>query len=130
MIVVDASCVIHLVLQLPASSTVARRLFDGKNLLAAPALVDVEVCHVLRKYWIAREITASRVSEAIDALNALPIVRHSHAALLDRIWQWRNNVSAYDAAYAALAETLDATLITCDKKLAASLGRKIQVEVY
>ncbi len=130
MIVVDASCVIESLLNTPVGGVIAGRLLGGAELLVAPALLDVEVCHVLRRYWLAGKLSTERGHEAVDALQSLPIVRYLHDDLIDRIWQWRANLKGYDAAYVALAEVLDAPLATCDKKLAAAVGGGIQVEVF
>jgi len=129
-IVVDASGVLELLLHRPAQPALMQRLSADEGSLNAPALLDVEVCHVLRRCWLNRELSAQRGREALDAFSALPIQRVPHAQLLNRMWQWRTNLSAYDAAYVALAEALDATLITCDRKLAAALQGKLAVEVF
>jgi predicted nucleic acid-binding protein len=65
---------------------------------------------------------------ALDDLLALPIRRHSHRLLLDRVWALRNNLSAYDAFYVALAEVLDAPLITRDGRLARTKGHKARIQ--
>ena len=130
MIIVDASCVIESLLNTPTGGIIAERLFGGTEPLAAPALLDVEACSVLRRYWLGGQLSTERGREAIDVLQTLPIVRFLHADLIDRIWQLRANLKGYDAAYVALAEALDAPLATCDKKLAAAVGRRIHVEVF
>lgn len=123
MIVVDASVVVEVLLGTAAGRAVEGRLFDRLAALQAPHLMDVEVAHVLRRYAAAGELTPARAAEAVEDLRDLPITRHEHTILLPRIWQLRHNATACDAAYLALAEALDATLVTRDAKLARAAGR-------
>ena len=123
MTVVDASVVIEVLLGTPAGRAVEGRLFDRRAELHAPHLLDVEVAQVLRRYGASGDLTPGRAAEAIADLADLPITRHEHVLLLPRIWQLRHNLTAYDAAYVALADALDATLLTRDAKLARAGGR-------
>ena len=125
MIIVDASVVLEVLLGTAAGRRAEAVLFDHDAALHAPHLLDVEVAQVLRRYAAAGEIKPGRAAEALDDLADLPITRHEHVLLLPRIWQLRHNVTAYDAAYLALADVLDATLVTRDAKLAraAKSGR-------
>ena len=91
-------------------------------ILSAPHLLDVEVAQALRRYARDRLLTPREAAAALDNLRALDIERHGHEALLDRVWALRDNLTAYDAVYVALAEALGTTLITCDRKLARSPG--------
>ena len=118
MIVIDASVVLEVLLGTAAGCRAEEVLFDHDTALHAPHLLDVEVAQVLRRYAAAGEIKPGRAAEALDDLADLPITRHEHVLLLPRIWQLRHNVTAYDAAYLALADLLDATLMTRDAKLA------------
>ena len=127
---IDASAVIAMLLRLDQGDLIVDRVFTGSETLHAPHLVDVEVSQVVRRYWRAGDITAARGDEAIRDLADLPIERHSHEPLLKRIWQLRHNATAYDAAYVALAEGLDAVLVTLDKGLAGIPGVRISVEVF
>ncbi len=129
MIVIDASAVIAILLRLPNSERVSDRLFRAGETLHAPHLMDVEVAQVVRRYWRAREISSGRGEEALSDLAELPIARHSHEPLLNRIWQLRQNATAYDSAYIALAEGLDATLVTLDMALSRVPGVRAAVEV-
>jgi predicted nucleic acid-binding protein len=86
------------------------------------------VAQVLRRYGASGDLTPGRGAEAIADLADLPITRHEHVVLLPRMWQLRHNLTAYDAAYVALAEALEATLLTRDAKLARAAGRA-RVEV-
>ena len=129
MIVVDASAAVEVLLRLNAADALMERLFGSREALHAPELLDVEVTQVVRRYVLAGDISAARGLEAVTDLAALPVRRHGHAQLLDRVWQLRNNLSAYDATYVALAEALDATLITRDSALARVPGVRLDVEV-
>lgn len=122
MIVVDASAALEVLLQTPAAPRIEARLFAPGETLHAPHLLDLEVVHVLRRYEAARVIDAQRGQEAIDDLTAWPLTRYAHDLFLTRIWALRHNLTAYDAAYVALAETLQVTLVTRDTRLAASVG--------
>jgi predicted nucleic acid-binding protein len=98
--------------------------------LHAPHLLDVEVAQVLRRYSVAGNITPERGRQALTDLVDFPIHRSPHDVLLPRIWELRHNVTAYDAAYLALAEALAAPLVTCDARLASAPGHAARVEVY
>ena len=124
MIVVDASAALEVLLQTPAAPRIEARLFAPGETLHTPHLLDLEVVHVLRRYEAARVIDAQRGHEAIDDLTAWPLVRYPHDLFLGRIWALRHNLTAYDAVYVALAETLQVTLVTCDTRLAASVGHR------
>lgn len=129
MIVVDASAVLELLLRTPASRVVETRLFDGRETLHAPHLLDVEVAQVIRRYASKSEIAPERGREVLVDLVDLPLRRYPHDILLPRIWELRENLTAYDAAYVALAEALEAPLLTRDKRLAGSPGLAARVEL-
>jgi len=128
LIVVDASAVIELLLNTADGDAIADRLFDPAESLAAPHLLDVEVLQVLRRYSIAGEIDSKRGQQAIEDLGDLPITRYPHDLFLCRIWDLRQNITAYDAVYVALAEALGANLLTRDERLAAAPGHKATIE--
>ena len=111
-----------------AAPAVERRLFDERESLHAPHLVDLEVAQALRRYAASGQISGDRGREALNDLAALRLVRWPHDALIPRIWTLRENLTAYDAAYVALAEALDAPLLTRDRRLAASSGHRAKVE--
>ena len=129
MIVVDASVAIDVLLQVKGAEVLMERIFVDGETLHAPHLLDVEVAQVIRRYWRAGEITPARGAQALQDLGDLPISRYTHEPLLDRVWQLRANATAYDAAYLALAEALDAVLITRDNALARVPGIRVLVEV-
>src|SRR5690606_30434058 len=113
-IVVDASVVAELLLAGSSGDVFLDRLL-GHNDLYAPELMDVEVLHVLRRALARQDLSALRAQQSVVLLEALPIIRVGHEALRARIWQLRENLSAYDATYVALAEGLNATLLTRDR---------------
>ena len=118
MIVVDASVVIEVLLRLETADAVLDRIFASGETLHAPQLIDVEVAQVIRRYWRAGDISARRGAEAVQDLVDLPVQRYAHEPLIARVWELRHNVAAYDATYIALAEALDAPLLTRDRALA------------
>ena len=118
MIVVDASVILDLILAQSAAEMIGQRLFAPAETLHAPELLDLEVLQVLRRHWRAGSLSASRGEIAVADLDDLPVIRHPHGELVERIWQLRADVTAYDAAYLALAEALDAPLVTQDARLA------------
>jgi predicted nucleic acid-binding protein len=128
-IVVDASAVAEVLLRWPAAAAVEHRIHDLRESLHAPYLIDVEVANVVRRYAARGEIDAGRGPAAIEDLADFPMHRHPHVPLLHRIWELRHNVTAYDAAYVALAEVLGAPLVTRDARLAASSGHRAQIEL-
>jgi predicted nucleic acid-binding protein len=129
MIVVDASAIAELLLQTELGSRVERRLYSNDEDLHAPHLLDVEVLSALRRLVHAREVDANRAEEAIQDLQLLRIIRHGHLDLTPRAWELRQNFTAYDAIYVALAESLDATVLTCDQPFAGASKRLARVEL-
>jgi predicted nucleic acid-binding protein len=127
-IVLDASAVVELLLDTVAGRRVAMLIDDPALAIHAPHLIDVETISVLRRFARDGVIDDEEAASAIADLLALDLQRHSHEALLERAWALRKNISAYDAVYVALAEALDATLVTCDKRLARA-GVKLRIEV-
>jgi predicted nucleic acid-binding protein len=128
-IVTDASVVLELLLRTTAADAVETRLFNRGETLHAPHLLDVEVAQVLRRYAGRGEISAARGRLTLGLLVRLPIERYAHEPLLARIWALRANLTAYDAAYVALAEALGATLLTRDERLAAAPGSRATIEL-
>lgn len=129
MIVLDASAAIDWMLQTAAGQRVDKRIFSQNESLHSPHLVDLEVAQVLRRLVREQAVSVYRADEAIRDLLDLRITRYPHSVLLPRIWQLRGNFSAYDAAYVVLAETLGATLLTRDTRLASASGHHATVEL-
>jgi predicted nucleic acid-binding protein len=128
-IVVDASALLECLLQTPLGARVEARLFRGEAELHVPHLVDVEIAQGLRRLVRTGEVSPARAKEAIEDLDDLDLHRHPHTDLLRRAWTLRANVGAYDAMYVALAEALDAPLVTSDGPLAAASGHAARIEV-
>ena len=105
-----------------------RFIFADSETLHAPHLIDLEIAQVLRRYVRSAAISAERGAEALADLVDFPLTRYPHHVLLPRIWQMRHGLTAYDAAYLALAEALEAPLLTRDRAL-ARVSRRIRVEV-
>ncbi len=129
MIVADASAILELLLQSDAASAIESRLFAGGEAIHVPALLDLEVAQVLRRYVLRADMTAARAGMALDLLQGFPMERHLHESLLGRIWELRENFTVYDACYVALAEGLRATLVTCDARLAKAPGIRAPIEL-
>lgn len=129
MIVVDASAVLDLLLNRKVAEALRDRFFQRGQSLHAPHLIDVEVLHVLRRYNRSGEMGDDRAEEAVQNHLALPIERYSHELLAGRMWQLRGNLTAYDAAYVALAEVLQAKLVTTDARLARAPGARRVAEL-
>ena len=129
MIVLDASVVIEVLLQTDDGVAITDRLLSAADTLHAPHLIDVEVAQVLRRYVARGELEAARAKQALDVLSVFPLARYGHEPLLDRIWALRDNLTAYDAAYVALADGLRATLLTRDRRLASAARMAGVVEV-
>lgn len=124
MIVLDASAVLELLLGTPSGVEVRAHVADAGTALHVPHLLDVEVAQVLRRYVRDGQLRSDEAAEALRDLRDLDLTRHAHEPLLDRIWALRHNFSAYDAAYVALAEMLDASLVTSDRRLAHAPGMR------
>ncbi len=128
MIVLDASALVELLVGTATGRIVATRIADPAVGLHVPHLADVEVAQALRRYVRDGDLDVPDAEAALDDLRALDVQRHSHEPLLDRVWELRDNVSAYDAVYVALAEALDAVLVTCDGPLARASNVDAQIE--
>jgi predicted nucleic acid-binding protein len=129
MIVVDASALLEFLLQSPLGTRVEARLFRDEDELHSPHLIDVEVTQGLRRLVRAGEVSPGRAAEAIEDLVDLDLHRHAHLDLLIRAWKLRENLTAYDAMYVALAEAIDATMVTCDAPLAKAPSHIVTIEV-
>lgn len=129
MIVLDASALVELLLGTERGRTIAARIADPTLGLHVPHLLDVEITQTLRRYVRDGEVDATEAASALEDLHALDLERHAHEPLLDRMWALRQNLTAYDAAYVALAEALDTMVLTCDRKLARAPGMADRVEL-
>jgi predicted nucleic acid-binding protein len=120
MLVLDASAVAELLLGRAGARSVGQQITEHDFDLHAPHLLDVELLSVLRRIVTAGEATPERAEEALDDLLALPLERYPHDVLVRRAWEHRDNFSAYDATYLALAEALPhaAPILTADGRFA------------
>jgi predicted nucleic acid-binding protein len=129
LIILDASAVLELLLRTPVATKIEQRIFSRGVTLHAPHLLDVEVTQGLRRYHFQRALSARRANQALEDFGDLAISRYPHNLFLPQAWALRNNLSAYDAVYIALAEALDAVLLTCDRRLANAHGHHARVEL-
>jgi predicted nucleic acid-binding protein len=130
MIVLDASAVVDWLLQTPTGQRIEERIYARNDTLHTVHLLDVEFAQVLRRLVREGALTRKRAEEAIEDLTAVRVTRYAPILLIPRIWQLRQNLSAYDAAYVALAEVLHAPLITRDQRIAAAHGHAAAIEVF
>lgn len=128
-VVVDASVLVNVLADDAANGRRARAELRAAGDVAAPDLVDVETVAVLRRHWLAGTLSARRFAAAIEDLEMLAIDRYPTLGLMRRAYELRANVSAYDAAYVALAETLGCALLTADGRLANAPGKRCAVRV-
>ncbi len=119
---------LELLLLTPVASEIEKRVFAEEETLHAPHLIDLEVAQVLGRYCASGELDAERGEQALTDLADLPLTRYPHDLFLPRIWELRRHVTAYDAAYLALAEALPAPLLTLDARLAALADLEALVE--
>jgi predicted nucleic acid-binding protein len=117
-VVVDASAVVEYLLQSKRGAEVQATVENPAVELHAPALCDIELASALRALLAANRLALARAREVVEDYADLCVERHGHLDLLERILTLRNNMSAYDATYVALAEGLQAELLTCDEPLA------------
>lgn len=127
MLVVDASCLYEVVADAELAEVVRRRLgADAEH--AAPHVVDVEVLGVIRRDHMLGRLDRTAASQAVGDLRDWPGERFGHQPLLERAWELRTTVRSWDGLYVALAEALEATLVTLDGRLAATTGPRCRIE--
>ncbi|MGH8285789.1 MAG: type II toxin-antitoxin system VapC family toxin [Steroidobacteraceae bacterium] len=129
MIVIDASALLELLLGTDRAERIGTRALAYRERLHAPHLLDIEITQALRRLVQLKDITPARAEQALDDLAGFILVRYAHRGLLPRIWQLRESLTAYDGAYVALAEALEAPLLTCDAKLGRSHGHAARIEL-
>lgn len=128
MIVVDASVLANALADDADDGRLSRARLTSGGDLVAPDVIDVETASVLKRRWLAADLTARRFSAAIDYLEDLPLTRFPTLPLMRWAYELRSNVTTYDAAY-ALAEQLDCVLVTADGRLARAPGLRCPVDV-
>jgi predicted nucleic acid-binding protein len=129
MLVVDAGCLFELVAATPDAEPIRGRLIDDQE-WAAPHAVDVEVYGLIRQQYRGGRLDLSAATQAVTELAEWPGERFTHRLFLQRAWELRDNVRGWDAMYVALAEALDATLLTTDARLARAAGPRCQIECF
>ena len=131
MIVLDASAVIDVLVESGSGvEDIRERIEEPGQSLHVPHLMDLEVLQTLRRYVLHGTLSPERSDKAFERLTDIAFERYPHASLLRRIWELKDNLTAYDATYVALAEALDAPLVTRDARLARAPGIRAEVEVY
>ncbi len=129
-VVADASAVVEVLMATPRGLAIADILFGAGHPVAAPHLLDVEVLHVIRRFVRTNQLSAARAEQTLEDLGALAIARYGHEPLRPAMWRLRNALTAYDAAYVALAELLDGSIVTCDARLARSQGHVVTFRLF
>ena len=130
MLVPDASLVVDLLVDGGDRGAWAADRISSAGSLHAPHLLDLEVVSALRNRVARGELSTRRAAEALDDFEKLPVRRYPATPLLERIWQLRNRLTSYDAAYVSLAEALDVPLVTTDQRLARAGGHRAQVVAF
>ncbi len=128
MIVVDASIIASALGDDGPDGERARSRVAGERLFA-PELVDLEVASAWRRSALARRLGGTLAREALADLAALPLARAPHHPFMSRIWELRENLTPYDAAYVALSEGLETTLLTADRRLTRAPGVHCEIEL-
>jgi predicted nucleic acid-binding protein len=128
MLVVDASCLYEVLVGKPESERIRARLAADPDHVA-PHVVDVEVFSVIRRDFLLGLLDATAANQAVQDLQDWPGERFEHRPLLERAWELRGHVRGWDAMYVALAESLDAALITTDERRQRAAGLRCPVEV-
>jgi predicted nucleic acid-binding protein len=128
-IVVDASIIVEMLFRRPSGRVAETRFFEEGQTIHAPHLIDVEVGSALRRCARTGVAEPQRCEEALADFTNLSLRRYPHTILLQRMWWLRANLSAYDATYVALAEVLDAPLLTHDRRLAGATGHDARIEL-
>lgn len=121
MLVVDTSAVLAALASRPPEPTLLTRLANDGD-LHAPHLIDIEILNALRGLVRSGQLSQDRAQDVRTDVEDLAITRYGHQPLADRVWALRHNLTAYDAAFVALADTLEVPLVTCDARLANAPG--------
>ena len=128
MLVIDASALFEVVADTPLAEQVRSRISQDEE-RAAPHVIDVEVLGIIRREYLRGALDRTAAYMAVQNLRDWPVQRIGHRFLLDRAWELRDNVRGWDAFYVALAELVDATLLTLDARLSRAPGLECNIEV-
>jgi predicted nucleic acid-binding protein len=126
--VIDASAIIELITGPRPDQELRRTALTTQG--AAPELIDLEAASMIRRAVISGQVPAEVGRTRLQAVSDTPITRTAHRPLLSRVWELRHAITAYDAAYVALAEQLGVPLLTCDAKLGGANGHRAEIVVY
>jgi predicted nucleic acid-binding protein len=129
MVVPDTSAMIALLRSGPGQSPIDERLRQDAE-LHAPHLLDVEFVHALRGLIQGGKLGVGRAEGTLEDFMSLPIIRYPHELLVPRMWELRENLTGYDAAFVALSEALGMPLVTTDARLARASGHGAEIELY
>jgi len=127
--VLDASGAIEFLLDTARGRKIGARLADDAEVVHAPHLIDIEIAHVLRRYVLDGTFDEGHAVRTLGHWRQFDVERYPHEPFLDRVWGLRDNVTAYDAVYVALAGALGEPLVTADRRLAGSPGLNVRVEL-
>jgi predicted nucleic acid-binding protein len=128
-IVIDASVLVSALIDDGAARRRTYLRLADEDAICAPEIVDLEIANAWRRDLRLGRIDEERSRQALEDLAVLPLVRMPHKPLMDRIWELRHNLSAYDASYVALAEILGTTLLTADGRMARAPGPRCEIEL-
>lgn len=128
MLVVDASCLVEVLIGTDGAERLRQRLAQDEDQIA-PHVIDVEVFGVIRREFLLGRLDRTAADQAVIDLESWPAERFGHTRLLARAWELRDSVRGWDAMYVALAEALDAVLLTTDARLAGARGPQCAIEV-
>jgi predicted nucleic acid-binding protein len=126
--VIDASALLEIVTGTKPDPVLRRTVLTGQG--AAPELLDVEAASYLRRSVLHEGADPEDAGAALTAVGGSPITRVSHRTLMSRIWELRGAITAYDAAYVALAEQLGVPLLTCDARLGRANGHRAEIVAF
>ena len=128
MLIIDASCLYHVLIDTGQAAYIRDRMArDSEH--AAPHVIDVEVLGVIRREFLLGRLDATAANQSVADLRDWRGQRFGHQALLERAWELRQNVRGWDAMYVALAEALQAPLLTTDERLARVSGLDCSIEL-